>query len=330
MFRRRGRRRVLAMDLQDSVLRVLVRPHEDGDEWLLYEAAVPEGSLEDGSIQDEIGYFTWLKGRISEWGLKHDTVRYFVPDNSVMMKVIEVPLEIDRVSLKGYAQMEIGRSIQLPFENPLIDVYDPIADDQKATLFAAPSEEVMRFADFLDDAGLLPKIADLRALSAIRYFTKRDYFKTDKSYLLVEWLMTGVVVTIYRNGEVEFLRYQPFEKEKGVYRSYAEGDDIKFRLDGDAETYRYQLAEQVTELERMMTFYRFSIHKGDIAVEEIVSFGESPELDYIDGLLRENLSFPQVTTVRDEDVRKFYNGFGSSDVSLIGLALKGDVHESGN
>ncbi|MBM7706670.1 type IV pilus assembly protein PilM [Chryseomicrobium aureum] len=330
MFRKRGSRQIVSMDLHETVLRALVRPREDGDDWLLYEAAVPPGYVEDDHIKDEIGYFNWMKEQVSSWGIKRDQVRYFVPDSAVMMKAIEHPEDVETEGLKGYVQMELGRSIQLPFENPLLDVYDPTPGDQKATLFAAPAEEVMRFANILDDAGLDPVIADLRALSAIRYFTKRDYFKTDKSYLLVEWLMTGVVVTIYRDGEVEFLRYQPFEKENGVYRSYAEGDDIKFRLDGDVEAYRYQLAEQVTELERMMTFYRFSIHKGDIAVEEIVSFGESPELDYIDGLLRENLSFPQVTTVRDEDVRKFYNGFGSSDVSLIGLALKGDVHESGN
>lgn len=330
MFRKRGSRQIVSMDLHETVLRALVRPREDGDDWLLFEAAVPPGYVEDDHIKDEIGYFTWMKEQINSWGIKRDQVRYFVPDSSVMMKAIEHPEDVETEGLKGYVQMELGRSIQLPFENPLLDVYDPIPGDQKATLFAAPAEEVMRFANILDDAGLDPTIADLRALSSIRYFTKRDYFKSDKSYLLVEWLMTGVVVTIYRGGEVEFLRFQPFEKENGVYRSYTEGDDIAFRLDGDLESYRFQLAEQVTELERMMTFYRFSIHKGDIAVEEIISFGESPELDYIDGLLRENLSFPQVTTVRDEDVRKFYNGFGSSDLSLIGLALKGDVHESGN
>lgn len=330
MFRKRGSRQVVSMDLHETVLRALVRPRDDGDDWLLYEAAVPSGYVEDDVIKDEIGYFTWLKDQIAAWGLKRDQVRYFVPDSAVMMKAIEHPEDVKPEGLKGYVQMELGRSIQLPFENPLLDVYDPVPGDQKATLFAAPAEEVMRFANVLDDAGVDPVIADLRALSSIRYFTKRNYFQKEKSYLLVEWLMTGVVVTIYRDGQVEFLRYQPFERENGMYRAYSEGEDIAFRLDGDVESYRYQLSEQVTELERMMTFYRFSIHKGDIAVEEIIAFGESPELDYIDSLLQDNPSFPPVTMIRDEDVRKFYNGFGTSDVSLIGLALKGDVHESGD
>lgn len=330
MFRKRGNRQVVSMDLHETVLRALVKPQEDENEWLLYEAAVPTGYVEDDHIKDEIEFFNWLKEQITKWNLKKEEVRYFVPDSSVMMKAFEHPTDIKKEGLKGYVQMELGRSIQLPFENPLLDVYDPVEDDQKATIFAAPAEEVMRFASILDDSGVEPTIADIRALSSIRYLLKRDYLKKDKAYLLVEWLMTGVVVTIYRDGFVEFLRYQSFEKESGRYTAFEENEDIHFRFDGDFENYQFQLSDQVVELERMMTFYRFSIHKGDIGVDEIISFGESPDLEYIETQLMENPSFPQVTTITDADVSKFYNGFGSSDISLIGLALKGDADESGN
>lgn len=318
------------MDLHETVLRALVKPHEDGDDWMLYEAAVPQGYVEDDQIKDEIGFFDWLKEQNASWGLKRDEVRYFVPDSAVMMKAIEHPENIETHELKGYVQMELGRSVQLPFENPLLDVYDPVPGDRKATVFAAPAEEVMRFAGILDDANLDPVIADIRALSSIRYFAKRDYLKKEKTYLLVEWMMTGAVVTIYRDGFVEFLRHQPLEKDNGRYVAYQEGEDVHFRFDGNYENYQFQLSDQVAELERMMTFYRFSIHKGDIAVDEIISFGESPDLEYIENQMLQNPSFPTITTVKDEDVNKFYNGFGSSDISLIGLALKGDVHESGN
>lgn len=330
MFRKRGSRQVVSMDLHETVLRALVKPQEDGAEWLLYEAAVPHGYVEDDHIKDEIAFFDWLKETLAKWGLKRDQVRYFVPDSAVMMKAIEHPEDIKREGLKGYVQMELGRSIQLPFENPLIDVYDAEEGDQKATLFAAPAEEVMRFAGILDDSNMDPVIADIRSLSSIRYFTKRNYFKEDKAYMLVEWMMTGVLVTIYRNNLVEFLRYQPYEKDNGRYKSSEEGDDIKFFFEGDYEAYKFLLADQVAELERMMTFYRFSIHKGDVGIDEILSFGDSPDLDYIEEQMTQNPSFPMVNTVTDEDVRKFYSGFGSSDISLLGLALKGDVNESGN
>ncbi len=330
MFRKRGSRQVVSMDLHETVLRALVRPREDGADWTLYEAAVPAGYVEEDLIKDEMGFISWMKEQANTWGLKREEVRYFVPDSAVMMKAFDHPDDVTTEGLKGYVQMELGRSIQLPFENPLLDVYDPVEGDKKATLFAAPAEEVMRFANILDDAGVDPTVADIRGLSSIRYFTKRNYLKPEKSYLLVEWLMTGAVVTIFRAGLVEFLRYQPFEREIGTYKASEDGDDIRFTFSGNENDYRSQLVDQVTELERMMTFYRFSIHKGDIAVDEIISFGESPQLDYIDELLRDNPSFPRITTIRDEDVAKFYSGFGTSDVSLVGLALKGDVNESGN
>lgn len=328
MFRKRGGRRTVSLDLHETVLRALVKPQEDGEEWQLNEAAVPTGYVEDDIIKDEIGFFDWLKETIAKWGLKRDEVRYFVPDSAVMMKAIEHPENIETSELKGYVQMELGRSIQLPFENPLLDVYDPIPGDQKATVFAAPAEEVMRLANILDDAHLDPMIADIRSLSSIRYFVHRNYFEKDKAYMIVEWMMTGVVVTIYRNDFVEFLRFQAFEKENGRYKSFEEGEDVAFHFDGDYESYQFQLSDQVAELERMMTFYRFSIHKGDIGIDEILSFGESPDLDFIENQMIENPSFPKVTTIKDADVQKFYSGFGSSDISLIGLALKGDVHES--
>lgn len=328
MFRKRSSQRTVSVDLHETVLRVLIKPQADGGEWLLYEAAVPQGYVEDDQIRDEVGFFDWIKEMNAKWGLKRDKVRYFVPDSAVMMKAIDHPEDVETHELKGYVQMELGRSVQLPFENPLLDIYDPVPGDQKATVFAAPAEEVMRFAGILDDANLDPVIADIRALSSIRYFVKRDYLKKEKSYMLVEWMMTGVVVTIYRDGFVEFLRFQPFERDFGRYRASEDGDEVRFTFDGDHERYQFQLSDQVAELERMMTFYRFSIHKGDVGVDEILSFGESPDLDYIQNQMMENPSFPTITTVKDEDVQKFYNGFGSSDISLIGLALKGDDHES--
>ena len=50
--------------------------------------------------------------------------------------------EIKSEKLLEYVQMEIGRTIHLPFQEPLVDVYDHTPDDGHAVLFAAPSEEV--------------------------------------------------------------------------------------------------------------------------------------------------------------------------------------------
>lgn len=330
MFRKRENDRSISIDLRETRLRVLIKPRNEEDDWELFEAPVPQGYVEDDVIKDEVGFYDWLKEQVKAWQLKREQVRYFVPDSVVMMKMFDFPEDVAKDKLRGYVQMELGQSIKLPFENPIIDIYDPDKSDQKATLFAVPAEEVMKLASVLDDVHLDPTIGDIRALSAIRYFNASNALQKDTSYMLVEWLMTGIVVTIYRNGVVEFLRYQTFEKESGRYRSDMIDSKLVYKFHGDFEEYQYQLVDQVTELERIMTFYRFSIHKGEVAIDEIFVFGESLELDYIEAQMMDNPTFDRIRVIKDQDVSKLYRGFGTKDISLIGLALKGGQYESRN
>jgi type IV pilus assembly protein PilM len=94
-----------------------------------------------------------------------------------------------------------------------------------------------------------------------------------------------------------------------------------FTYDGEIEEYKMSLSEQVLEVERILNFYRFSFHKGEKSVDQIVLVGENPELLYIKEQLESTVDMP-VEIIDDAFVRKHYNELNRKHVALIGLSLK--------
>ncbi|MFP3499419.1 hypothetical protein SB759_34950, partial [Pseudomonas sp. SIMBA_059] len=87
------------------------------------------------TLKDEMALFEIFKENVHKWGGKKQKVRFFVPDPTVLLKSFPVPTDVEPAMLREYAQMEIGHSIHLPFQDPLIDVYDPKDGDGQAMLF---------------------------------------------------------------------------------------------------------------------------------------------------------------------------------------------------
>ena len=130
-------------------------------------------------------------------GWQKQNARIFVPDTSVLLKSFEHPDDIEWNELKGYVEMELGQSIHLPFQDPLIDVFDPNPSDGQAMLFAAPSEEVTKMIGLLLDATLDPQAADIRALCNIRLLAHLQLIKDDRTYLIADWSINELSISIF-------------------------------------------------------------------------------------------------------------------------------------
>ena len=134
------------------------------------------GIFEGDILDDEMALYETMKTLIQEWHIKRYDVRFFVPDSTVMMKTFEHPSDITSAKLKGYVEMELGRTIHLPFSQPLIDVYDFNPNDGEAVLFAAPSEEVHKIAGLLDDLHLDPSNCRCKVISYYSLFREDNWF----------------------------------------------------------------------------------------------------------------------------------------------------------
>lgn len=320
MFRRKKKSHV-SIEINDYVLRSLVMKGSDLSQAKMVEAAIPEGVMKEADIQDEMAFFDLLKEHASKWG-KNDSLRFIVPDSFILLKAFEHPDDVEPHKLREYVEMKIGHSIHLPFEDPLIDVFDPQEGDGKAMMFAASSEHVNKYLHLFLDIHMHPEAADVRALCNLRLLESMNLLDEEKTYLLTNWLINELSITIFSKGNVEFQRYQPIETELNRWKAIEAGEyQLDFSYDGDFEDYRVILSDQLLELDRIMNFFRYSLNKGQKGVDEIIVMGDNPYLSEIHSILSQSFDLP-IQLINDQFIQLFYPGFKAKHAALIGLALK--------
>lgn len=323
MFVRMGKKQYISVELNDFVFRLLYKSSAEDNSFQVNEIALTEGLIEHGEIVNEMGLFDLLKITLEEWDMRKRPVRFFVSEQSVLMRPIDLPKGLPMDELRGYLQMEIGNSIHLPFDNPLFDIHDADPNDDKVVLFAAPDETVRRFSALYDDATLIPEVAEVRMLANGRFLQKADLFSSGKSYLIADWSIDGLSVGIFTDNEIEFLRYQEIESLFNQWKEINNKElKVKFSFIGDPIDYRNQLIDQVMEIGRISNFYRFSLHKGDRSIDQIILMGDNPEMNFIhEQTIRDQEQ--KVIVIDDEFMQKFYPDLNGRHAALVGLAIRG-------
>ncbi len=320
MFTKKKKSHV-SIEIKDYIVRALVAKGVDSSQWKGYEWPLAQGIVEDSVIHDEMALFDVLKNNIAKWAGKKQNARVFVPDTSVLLKSFEHPDDVALHELKGYAEMELGQSIHLPFQEPLIDVYDPNPNDGQAMLFAAPSEEVTKTVGLLLDAALEPQVADIRGLCNIRLLEHLQLIEDDKTYLIADWSINGVSISIFSYGQLEFVRYQSFDTDLSKWKPEEIAEfSYSYHLEAE-DDYRIILTDQMLEIDRIMNFFKFSLHKGEKSVDDIIILGDNPLLSTIKEFLENNFMIP-ITMLNDSVIQKSFPQFSEKFASLIGLALK--------
>ncbi|MFJ8087770.1 type IV pilus biogenesis protein PilM [Lysinibacillus sp. NPDC095746] len=320
MFTKKKKSHV-SIEIKDYILRAIVAKGADPSQWKGYEMPLAQGIVEGSVIQDEMELFDVMKNDVAKWAGKKQNARIFVPDTSVLLKSFEHPDDIEWNELKGYVEMELGQSIHLPFQDPLIDVYDPNPNDGQAMLFAAPSEEVTKMIGLLLDATLDPQAADIRALCNIRLLEHLQLIKDDRTYLIADWSINELSISIFSFGQLEFLRYQSFDTDLSKWEpKEIEEHRFSYHLEVEDE-YRMILTDQMLEIDRIMNFFKFSLHKGEKSVDEIIILGDNPLLSTVKEFLENNFSIP-IIMLNDSIIQKSFPQFSEQFASLLGLALK--------
>ncbi|QQP13764.1 pilus assembly protein PilM [Lysinibacillus agricola] len=321
MFRRKKKSHV-SIELKDYVLRAIVAKGPEPSQWEGYEYPLAESIVENATIMDEVALFEIIKEQVVKWTGKKQPVRMFVPDTTVLLKSFEHPKDIEAAELRGYAEMELGHAIHLPFQEPLIDVYDADPEDGKAMLFAAPSEEITKMVGMLLDVSLDPEAVDIRALCNIRLLEHMSLLAQDKTYLIADWSINELSISIFSQGQVEFLRYQSIETNLSQWQGKQEDEfSYQFEYSDKTDDYHMVVMDQVLEIDRMMNFFKFSLHKGEKSVDEIIILGDNPQLTSISNLLASNLATP-LTIVDGAKIAKVFPAFKKEFSTLLGLALK--------
>ena len=298
---------------------------------VLQEKAIPNGLLEHGRIFDELEFYDFMKDTVQDWGIKRRNVRFYVPDSMLIMKKVEFPAELKDDDIKGHFYMELGQTLYLPFDNPIFDVY-PLpqmnvnSSTREGLLFSVPEEELMKYVEIFEDAGLKPVAADVRPVGIYRYYyAMHQNLNADDAILFFEHNLNYINISIFSQHKPEFLRYLNLDLSIEDWKANLDEDEsLRWNYLGDHNYLVGMIDDQTIELERMMNFYRYSLHKGEKSVSKIILLGDFPNLDLVHGKITQISPAPveiidaYLSPEKISPVPRVY-------IPALGLALKGEI-----
>ncbi|HEY4601065.1 MAG TPA: pilus assembly protein PilM [Cerasibacillus sp.] len=305
---------------------------------LLEERPIPTGMIEHGKIIDEMAFFDWMKELIRELGLRHRRVRFYVPNSLVIMRHVEFPARLEGEDLRDYFYDQIGKTIHLPFQDALFDVYVPeqikAASDteaeteqkNKGILFAAPEEEVNKFINLFSDVSLQPEAVDIQSLGVYRYYYHLHERKQNAVSLFFELNLTSHHLSIFHKHTPEFIRHQELDINPGHWKAeQTENESIQWTFKKDKEELLGVIEDQITELDRIMDFYRYSLYKGEKNIDEIIVYGDYPRIEQVANRVKEQYDIPVKLLTGDLSEHDMVD---IRYIPVLGLALKGGSHDA--
>lgn len=307
--------------VDDYVIRLVENNGKDLDSIKnIAEKTLPPNIIDNGRIIDDLAFYGFMKNLVQEWGIKQRKVRFYVPQSLIILRDLELPSSVGIEERKQYITMEIGNTIHFPFKNPVFDIYDGQNNPEtnQVTLLAAPEDEIIKYIEIFSDVSLKPVAVDVQALGVYRYFiAQQKKIVSDNVYFFVEYSISSVNISIFNQHQVEFLRYQPLTNTKDQWLA-VEGESITYTFEGDETNLIGEMNDQLNEINRLMNFYRFSIHHGEREVTDIIVLGDTPRLDYIVDQLTERYQLP-VTLLQTDELTPANRSY----IPALGLALRG-------
>ncbi|MGG3692864.1 type IV pilus biogenesis protein PilM [Heyndrickxia ginsengihumi] len=288
------------------------------------ERYLPEGIIRDGRIIDIETLSMIVEECMGDWGLKGKRlVRFTIPDNFVVVRKISIPTEVESDEIEGYIYLEIGSSIHLPFEDPVFDYVELPSEttEKEILLFAAPKDIVLDYVEFFKEMKLNPVAADISPLCLYRSFFYLNHVNPQDHHLLLQFDLTMINAAIIYQHRPVFIREVemdiPFSKWEEEINSQGE-KNFKWPTEEPPISFDFILKE----LERVMSYYRFSMNQGKAGVTKILLNGDHPLLEEIEKTLTEQLDLPVITIQSQQNSRLAYPTFHARFAPVLGLALK--------
>ncbi|KIL44564.1 type IV pilus biogenesis protein PilM [Jeotgalibacillus soli] len=327
------KKKAINLVIQDYIIRMAeIDDRAIGNSIKIKERPIPFGLIKEGQIIDDLGFYEFMKLLVAEWEIKKRDVRFYVPESSVLMRPVTFPSMLKGAEITEYFRMEIGQSIHFPFEDPIIDIVKISSAETRTErnepatlqgiLFATPEEEVRRYTEIFEDVQLKPVTADIRTLGNYRLLQSLKIIKQKGTYMLCDWTINSLTLSIFSDDVIDFMRYQQIETSLERWEYFLDNTGyIQYQLSGDTWNYEEQIDDKINELDRIINFYRFSLHKGEKEIDELLLMGDNPYLSEIASKVKNSYSVP-VRLIGSEESAPHYPNLDSRHVSLAGVSLK--------
>jgi type IV pilus assembly protein PilM len=280
------------------------------------EYSLPEGLISDGRIMESETLFTILEECVSEWGIKKREVQFIVPNTQIIVRQMTIPSDIENDEVFNYLFLEIGTSIHLPFENPLFDAVVVGEKDEKKEiiLVAAPEEIILDYQQLLEDAKLKPVAADIGPLALYRFLHYEGITEENNHELILYFTPKELIVSIFHQHQPVFNRPIVLNQEPELLS--------ESNTQGVNDAGLLRLEDTFKELEKIISFYQYSLNKNEVMIDKILLTGEHPFLNEIQSHLETRLA--KQTSIVECKIKDSQTGetIPSAYTLAIGLGLK--------
>ncbi|WP_156291458.1 type IV pilus biogenesis protein PilM [Oceanobacillus salinisoli] len=265
------------------------------------EIELPTDTFQEGKL-NKVVFLKVINQLVQKYKWKRKKLFFSIPDDTVVIRQMQIPAALTKVEAIDYVQTRIGNSIYLPFENPAIEIdfLDTDETNRNILLFAYPKDKIDDFEEAFAKTGLKPVVADLTSLSVYRYYylTKNE---NKEHVLLIHWNNDALILTVFKNDKAIFSR----NIKLSVENDSKEEVDLSF------------IDEYLIEINRIIDFYQYSISKGESQINQLLLCGDYPYIKTVKERLSEQVTIPIHSFEKEE--------LSSGYIDVLGLALKKDV-----
>lgn len=317
-----GKKRPANIVIKDHVIRfVEIRSSSPLSVRLQGERELPPGIVHEGNIIDKESLIMILEECVEEWKIKGRDVQFIVPDAFVVIRTVDVPIDLNDDEIKGYLYLELGTSIHLPFEDPVFDLFvlGTTENKKNVLLFAAPEQIVFDYVEVFEEVKVKPVVADISPLSIYRLYTNLDMANPKDHLMIVQFDMPMVNVSLFHDDKPMFMRHLVIDLNYSLWKKNYSG---QYEWKGEQADLTGQMEDIYVEIDRIMNFYRFSLQHGNQEVTKILLTGDHPDFDNIKNRLVEAYEIPidtiQNATLADSTGEQLHRKFHLA----LGLAMK--------
>ncbi len=291
-----GKNKPVNLIIKDYTIRLLELKQNDPLTVKVFrERPLPVGIIENGSIADEETLAIILEECAADWGIKGRPVRFLVPDPYIVIRQIKVPGELADDEIRGHLFMELGVSIHLPFEDPVFDfiVIEKEEGHKTILLFAAPESVVDRYAGLMEEVKLRPVAADISPLSIYRLFYSSGMTTPQDHLLLVQVDLQMVNVSVFHKDKPVFMRHLKMQLDPARWEFYQNRQNFQeVKWSGAPDEMYGQLEDVLTEIDKIIHYYRFSLNQGKEGISAVLLNGDHPDLGFIEKRLSGRFELP--------------------------------------
>ncbi|MCJ8006988.1 type IV pilus biogenesis protein PilM [Lederbergia wuyishanensis] len=297
----------------DSSIRFMETIQKPKQEILqMKEHPLTPGMIKEGKITNPEMFRIVMEQCVTNWNIKRRDVRFLIPDPFIIVRQVNVPVDIQEDELNGYLFLETGTSIHLPFEDPVIDsvILKKEKNHQEILLVAAPREIVESYVQLFEDVKLKAEVAEISPLSLYRLYKSASMTKKDDHVLLLNYDKDLLTISIFHDDIPIFVR--PITAEFLLQNTIEMiGEEDAFYID-----------DAIAEIEKVMDFYQYTLNQGKVWIKRVILSGDHHNLHIVRERLRNRLQLPVDQLELSEYATIDGKIITPSYFSILGLSLK--------